>query len=197
MRDLTNDKIILLEMNIENNKCVFPSTISDALIDANDERVKLEEQLNETLDTIKSLTPECDKYDYILAACSGALCGLIDIFLVGKPGESPLGEITDKWFADRTVDFAKYCGFSGDDNSLSSAIGYLEMKFKIPYDQSVGGGVFRELINLTPNNHHFKSLGHNPTLLGLFFSILNQYNNTSDFVSYGRHMLNFLPNTKT
>lgn len=99
-------------MNIENNKCVFPSTISDALIDANNERIKLEEQLNETLDTIKDLTPECDKYDYILAACSGALCGLIDVFLVGKPGESPLGEITDKWFADRTVDFAKYCGFS-------------------------------------------------------------------------------------
>lgn len=98
-------------MNIENNNCAFPSTISDALIDANNERIKLEEQLNESLDTIKSLTPECDKYDYILAVCSGALCGLIDIFLVGKPGESPLGEITDKWFADRTVDFAKYCGF--------------------------------------------------------------------------------------
>ena len=66
MRDLTNDKVVLLEMNIENNKCVFPSTISDALIDANNERIKLEEQLNETLDTIKDLTPECDKYDYIL-----------------------------------------------------------------------------------------------------------------------------------
>lgn len=187
-RNLTNNKAVLLEMNIENDKCVFPSTISDALIGANDERLKLEKQLNETLDTIKALTPECDKYDYILAAGSGALCGLFDIFLVGKPGESPLGKITDKWFADRTVDFAKYCGFSGDDNSLSSAIGYLEKKFKIPYDQSVGGGVFRELINLTPSNHHFKSLGHNPTLLGLFFSILNQFNNTSDFVSDGRYI---------
>ena len=188
LRNLTNNKAVLLEMNMENDKCVFPSTISDALIGANDERLKLEKQLNETLDTIKALTPECDKYDYILAAGSGALCGLIDIFLVGKPGESPLGEITDKWFADRTVDFAKYCGFSGDDNSLFSAIGYLEKKFKIPYDQSVGGGVFRELINLTPSNHHFKSLGHNPTLLGLFFSILNQFNNTSDFASDGRYI---------
>ena len=73
MRDLTNDKVVLLEMNIENNKCVFPSTISDALIDANNERIKLEEQLNETLDTIKDLTPECDKYDYILAPVRG-LC---------------------------------------------------------------------------------------------------------------------------
>lgn len=188
MRNLKNDKAVYLEMNMENDKYVFPCTISDALIDADDERLELEEQLNETLETIKSLTPECDKYDYILAAGSGALCGLIDIFLVGKPGESPLGEITDKWFANRTVDFAKFCGFSGDDSSLSSVIGYLEKKFKIPYDQSVGGGILRELINLTPSNHHFKSLGHNPTLLGLFFSILNQFNNTSDFVSDGRHI---------
>lgn len=59
----------------------------------------------------------------------------------------------------------------------------MERKFEIPYDQSVGGGIFRELIDLTPSNHHFKSLGHNPTLLGLFFSILNQFTNTSDFVS--------------
>ena len=59
----------------------------------------------------------------------------------------------------------------------------MERKFEIPYDQSVGGGIFRELIDLTPSNHHFKSLGHNPTLLGLLFSILNQFTNTSDFVS--------------
>ena len=104
---------------------------------------------------------------------------------MGKPGESPLGDITDKWFANRTIDFAKICGYTGEKNSLSSAIKFLEKKFKIPYDQSVGGGIFRELIDLTPSNHHFKSLGHNPTLLGLFFSILNQFTNTSDFVSNG------------
>lgn len=183
--NLENNKAALLELDVDEGKYIFPNTISDALVDANDERLNLEEQLNETLETIKALTPECDKYDYILAAGSGALCGLIDIFLVGKPGESPLGEITDEWFADRTIDFSEFCGYSGDNSSLSSAISYLEKKFKIPYDQSVGGGIFRDLINLTPSNHHFKSLGHNPTLLGLFFSILNQFTNTSDFVSNG------------
>ncbi len=35
------------------------------------------------------------------------------------------------------------------------------------------------------SNHHFKSLGHNPTLLGLFFSILDQFTNQSHFVSGG------------
>ena len=43
----------------------------------------------------------------------------------------------------------------------------------------------KELLNLTPDNHHFKSLGHNPTLLGSFFSILNQFTNTSSFVADG------------
>lgn len=182
---MAENKALVLELDIDNDKFVFPNTISDALVEANEELCCLEEKLNETLETIKALSPECDKYDYILSASSGALCGIIDIFLVGKPGESPLGDVTDKWFADRTVDFAKICGYEGDSSSLSQVVKFLEKKFKVPYDQSVGGGIFRELINLTPNNHHFKSLAHNPTILGLFFSILNQFTNTSDFVADG------------
>ena len=195
MRSVTNEKgreknmenkAVLFELNIEkNDRCKFPNTILDAVIDANEELKELEDKLNETLETIEMLTPKCDKLDYILSVSSGALCGIIDVFLVGKPGESPLGDIIDKWFVNRTIDFAKICGYTGDKNSLSSAIKFLEKKFKIPYDQSVGGGIFRELIDLTPSNHHFKSLGHNPTRLGLFFSILNQFTNTSDFVSNG------------
>ena len=172
---------IILDLNIDDDRFGFATSIDEALAQAEAELVVL----NETVESIKELKPQCDKLDYILAASSGALCGVIDIFLVGKPDESPLGDITDKWFANRTIDFAKLCGYKGDKNSLSSAINFLEEKFKIPYDQSVGGGIFRELINLTPSNHHFKSLGHNPTLLGLFFSILNQFTNTSDFVSNG------------
>lgn len=172
---------IILDLNIDDDRFGFATSIDEALAQAEVELVVL----NETVESIKELKPQCDKLDYILAASSGALCGVIDIFLVGKPDESPLGDITDKWFANRTIDFAKLCGYKGDKNSLSSAINFLEEKFKIPYDQSVGGGIFRELINLTPSNHHFKSLRHNPTLLGLFFSILNQFTNTSDFVSNG------------
>ena len=182
---MENRKSILLEMNVGEDTYSFPSTISTALIDANAELKELEEKIEETTETVKSLTPDCDKLDYILSASSGALCGIMDVFLVGKPGESPLGDITDKWFANRTIDFAKLCGYKGDETSLSSAISFLEKKFKIPYDQSVGGDIFKELLNLTPSNHHFKSLGHNPTLLGLFFSILNQFTNTSSFVSDG------------
>ena len=178
-----NGILIQLELQEEENKVHFNSAIFSAIEEAESEI----EHLNETLDSIKNLKPQCDKLDYVLAASSGALCGIIDVFLVGKPGESPLGDITDKWFENRTCDFAKLCGWKGNaKNPTKSAIGFLERKFKVPYDQRGCGDSGSIVYNLTPSNHHFKSLAHNPTLLGLFFSILNQFTNTSSFVSDGK-----------
>ena len=142
------------------------------------------ERLEETIESVKALKPECDKIDYAVAAGSGALCGIIDIFLVGAPGESPLGNITDQWFANRTRDFAKLSGWKGGDDK--SAIGFLERKFKVPYDQRGAGDAGSFVFGLTPKNHHFKSLAHNPSLMGLFFSILDQFTNASHFVSDGQ-----------
>ncbi len=181
-----NPCIVILKMTAGESSFEFANNIETALSSAEAELFEIETRIAETEDTLKSLTPECDKVDYILSAASGALCGIVDIFLVDKPGESPIGDLTDKWFAERTKSFAKLCKWdSTKDDSLKSAIKHLEKKFKIPYDQSVGGSIFHELINLTPDNHHFKSLGHNPTILGLFFSILNQFTNTSSFISEG------------
>lgn len=172
---------ILYELNIGNSTS-FASSITDALCCAESEI----QMLNETIDSVKGLRPDCDKLDYALAACSGALCGVIDIFLVGKPGESPIGNLTDKWFANRTVEFAKLCGWEGKDgDTLSSAISFLEKKFKIPYDQRGAGDTASFIYDLNPINHHFKSYAHNPTLLGLFFSILDQFTNSSHFVTEG------------
>lgn len=63
------------------------------------------------------------------------------------------------------------------------AIRHLEKKFKIPYDQTTVGEAAKEVFDLNTFNHHLKSLGHNPTLLGLFFSVLDQFKGTSHFVS--------------
>ena len=57
--------------------------------------------------------------------------------------------------------------------------------FSINYDQSTRNEV-DDLLILTPKNHHLKSLGHAPDIIGLFFSILNQFTNTSSFVDNGR-----------
>lgn len=184
MKGNNRNEAALMGLSVSDGHFDFSSTISTALTNAELELSSVEE----TIESIKVIKPECDKLDYILSAGSGALCGIIDVFLVGKPGESPIGDLTDKWFANRTMDFAKLCGYRVKENCkdpLHYSINFLERKFKVPYDQSVGKGIFKELLNLTPDNHHFKSLGHNPTLLGLFFSILNQFNNTSSFVADG------------
>ena len=173
---------MIFELSVSIDGLEYTSSIDDALKFSENEILSLDE----TIESIKGLKPECDKLDYALAASSGALCGIIDIFLVGKPGESPFGDITDKWFEDRTKDFAKMCGWNPDgEKSLSSAIRHLEKKFKIPYDQRGTGDAASFIFDLNASNHHFKSLAHNPTLLGLFFSILDQFTNTSHFVSGG------------
>lgn len=180
------DKRIVADLEIMEDGFEFASNIETAILAAEEELIDIEDQISESIETVNKLTPECDKTDYILAAASGAICGVIDVFLVGKPGESPVGDITDKWFENRTMDFAKMCGWDGKDNpSLSSAIKHLEKKFKIPYDQRGAGDAASWIFDLNPKNHHFKSLGHNPTLIGLFFSILDQFSNTSHFVSEG------------
>lgn len=182
MKDVYYDKSanMVLELTIQNDNFAFTSSISSALEQADWEI----QALHETIESIEGLKPECDKLDYILAASSGALCGIIDIFLVGKPGKSVLGDITDRWFANKTMDFAKLCGWKGEGEK--SAIRFLEQKFNIPYDQRGRGDAASFIFDLSPSNHHFKSLAHNPTLCGLFFSILDQFRNTSHFVSGGQ-----------
>ncbi len=172
-----NSSNVILELSVQDKGYVFSSSIATALDQADSEL----QSITETIDSIKGLKPECDKLDFFLAASSGAICGIIDIFLVGKPGESPVGDITDKWFANRTIDFAKLCGWKGEGEK--SAISFLEHKFKIPYDQRGLGDAASFIFDLNPSNHHFKSLAHNPTLCGLFFSVLDQFQNTSHFVS--------------
>lgn len=142
--------------------------------------------MNETIESVKKMKPDCDRLDYILAASSGALCGVIDIFLVGSPKDSVLGKLTDKWFAEKTKAFAKLLHPKGNDfDSLESAILFLEKKFKVPYDQRGLGDAGKVIFDLDAYNHHFKSLAHNPSILGLFFSLLDQFTNSSHFVTGG------------
>jgi hypothetical protein len=61
--------------------------------------------------------------------------------------------------------------------------------FKVNYDQATThgpNGTDGVVENLSPKNHHLKSLGHSPDLIGLFFSVLNQFTSTSSFVSNGK-----------
>lgn len=131
---------------------------------------------------------KCDKYDYLTAVACGAIGGLVDIFLVGAPGDSILGKWTDAQTDKVVVAFAKKMGWTpkvNKDGNVKSAIGFLERKFKVNYDQRKPGDV-GDAFNIAPGTHHMMSLAHSPDIIGLFFSILNQFTSTSSFIADGR-----------
>lgn len=129
----------------------------------------------------------CDAQDYLISVACGAVAGLVDIFFVGAPGESVLGRWTDQQVDGAVMKFASWNGWSpaaGKESDVASAIGFLERKFPVNYDQrnttDVGGA-----FTMGTRNHHIKSLAHCPDAVGLFFSILNQFTGTASFVSGG------------
>lgn len=130
----------------------------------------------------------CDKYDYMTAATCGLIGALMDILFVRLPGHGALSKLSDG-ATDRLVEkFAGLCGWQGGanaENVTASAIGFLERKFRVNYDQATGaavGGAFK----MRTENHHVKNLAHSPDLIGLFFSILNQFTSTASFIADGR-----------
>ncbi len=130
----------------------------------------------------------CDKYDYLIAAFCGMSAGVIDIFFVGAPGQGALGKFTDVQADNLVKKFAKMTGWNpreGNEDSIASAIGFLEDKFPVKYDQTnttTVGGAFQ----MGTKNHHYKSLAHSPDIVGLFFSILDQFQGKSSFLSDGK-----------
>ena len=131
---------------------------------------------------------KCDKYDYLVAVGCGAIAGLVDLFWVGSPADSKLQCWTDAQVDKTVMVFAKTCGWSprkGKEKSVASAIGFLEKKFPVNYDQRHSGDV-GGLFTMSTKNHHMKSLAHSPDIVGLFFSILNQFTSTSSFLHNGQ-----------
>lgn len=153
------------------------------------QRVALEKRIK---DEFSLKNAKCDKYDYMIAGTCGLISGLIDILFVGVPGSSTLGDFVDKQANNITENFAEMLGWDKEKaiekgrNSTASAIGYLEKKFKVNYDQATTHATGGAVENLSLKNHHLKSLGHSPDIIGLFFSILNQFTNTSSFLSNGK-----------
>lgn len=126
---------------------------------------------------------KCDKYDYLVAVACGAIGGLVDIFLVGAPGDTILGNWTDKQVNNVVMAFAKTQGWKSNDN-VKSAIGYLERHFGVNYDQRKAADV-NYAFDISPSSHHMMSLAHSSDIIGLFFSILNQFTSTSSFIVNG------------
>lgn len=130
----------------------------------------------------------CDKYDYLAAIACGVIGGIVDILLVGAPGDSLLGNWSDEQVEKVVKSFARRVGWSPRDAqraSCASAIGYLEKKYKVNYDQRYSSDV-KDLFHMTTRNHHMMSLAHSPDPVGLFFSVINQFTATSSFIAKGQ-----------
>lgn len=131
---------------------------------------------------------KCDKYDYFFSAFAGSFAGLIDIFFVGVPGNSKLGKLSDEKIDEAVRKFASFSGWeprAGNEEKTASAIGFLEKKYKVNYDHRHTPDTNGVVKGMGANNHHFKSLSHAPDIIGLFFSILDQFTNSASFVSEG------------
>lgn len=130
---------------------------------------------------------KCDKYDYLTAVGCGVLAGIIDIFAVGSPNDSALGKWTDTQVDNCVIKFAKMLDKDGKvkEGNIASAIGFLEKKFRVNYDQQHSAAV-GNLFQMNTKNHHMKSLAHSPDIIGLFFSILNQFTSTASFLHDGQ-----------
>lgn len=172
--------------------------ISKMLQDANinlseTERKELIIQVTEDYSSIS-----LDDFEQALAAISGVICGLVDTFFVGKPGESKLGNLSDKITDKSVIQFAKLSSLLAklfgrnlpayaNNEDLSEAIKFLEDNFKVNYDQRYTADFplqdDSDNLSFRPLNHHIKSLAHAPDIVGLFFSILDQFTSKASFVT--------------
>ena len=133
--------------------------------------------------------PDCDAWDYGLAALIGIFCGIIDAFFFSKPHGSLITKGTDDLFDEFVKWFAGRNGWDpreGKEKSVASAIGFLEKNFSVGYDQTTSKSVEDKVKHLSMLNHHAKSASHYPDIFGLIASICNQFTNTSTFYDNNR-----------
>ncbi|GHT78023.1 hypothetical protein FACS1894104_0580 [Actinomycetota bacterium] len=115
---------------------------------------------------------KADKWDCSIAAASGILAGMLDVFWVGEFSLKRGRDVASHGVDNFVVKTAKLLGFKKDD--LTGAVIFLEDKFRIPSDGNTpdfGGG----------KQHHLRDFAHHPTIAGLMFSLLTQFT----YKSYG------------
>lgn len=132
-----------------------------------DERLNLissrVEELNSEID---SLTNHAEGLDYVVSVASGILSGIIDSVWVGEFSIDRANEWGNDKVEDFVVKIAQSQGYQGND--LEGAVRHLEGKFPIAADKATndfGGGL----------QHHLRDFSHQPTPVGLFFSLLTQF----------------------
>lgn len=120
-------------------------------------------ELDKQIDMLES---HADTLDYLVAACSGLLCGALDVLWVGEFDLSRGRAASSEAINGLVTRIARAVGCDGND--LQGAVRFLEKLAPIPSDASTsdfGGGL----------QHHLRDFAHHPTLAGLAFSLLTQF----------------------
>lgn len=132
---------------------------------------------------VDRLTSNADSIDYLVAAGSGVLAGVVDSLWVGEFDFKRGKAWSNHTVNDFVMKVAKWQGYPGE--RLDGAIKHLEGKYKIPSDNIWKG----KDIGVSAKSHHLDDLAHHPTPIGLFFSILTQFtkdgyfqNSDGDFI---------------
>lgn len=139
---------------------------------SSDFNYEIEQRLSEIDEQLNVLDIELDKYtnqaeriDYIFAAVSGLIAGLIDIFFVG---EFSLQEGYE-WSSEKVNSFVEHVarlrGYEGE--GLEGAIRHLE-QYGAPSDS-----VYNKLGGA--KQHHLRDFAHHASPIGLVFSLLTQF----------------------
>lgn len=189
----TNDYALHHDINLE--KDPFDNLLSKS------EKIELTKMIQEDY---QMSTPNCDKYDYTISSFSGVVTGMIDSFFVGMPNDtknkiehSKLENWTDKKVDQVVIKFANTVWHTDKKNGkrlrkepkeIAQAIGYLERRHPVNYDARYAKDLKmgEQKLNMHASNHHLKSLGHSPDIVGLFFSLLDQFTGKASFISDGK-----------
>lgn len=156
--------------------------------------------LNNNSKQVNWINDKCDNYDYMIAVFSGAVAGIIDSLFVNSPLNTKLGTLSDNvtdnivkkianilWQSDtRNVSGGKS---KQPPDTLEKSIAYLERAFPVNYDARYSNDLLNTngaLSSMSPKNHHLMSLSHSPDLIGLIFSILDQYSGNASFINNGK-----------
>lgn len=156
-----------------------------------DERLdEIDCQIEELDSSIDKLTNHADKIDYIVAAASGILTGLMDAFFVGKWDFAEAKAWSNKEVNEKIIDFVQqdpeYKSFiahkrgDNEENRLRNAVEFLEKKYKLPGDNEWN---FKGS-NISSKSHHLDDFCHHPTLIGLICCIAVQFGSDPKSIYY-------------
>ena len=151
---------------------------------------------SDNVDVVKN-----DKYDYLISVCCGAVSGIFDVLFVGAPGKSKLGDAIQKesdqyvkkaieFFSKKKEDLARLNEIVPDEitdmvvDAAGQAAKERLINFGIKYTRQLP--VDKESLIEKSYEEIIETLSETPEIIGLVFSVINQYINEEKGIKIGK-----------